>query len=190
MSEVFAREFFVTLWSTVLVRGLVSLAFGIIAFLYPGVTIGILVTIFGIYAIADGILALWTALRSRGNGNGSNGFVTILQAIAGVIAGLFCLIMPDIAAAYLVILIGIWNMAVGVLQIVAAVTLRDEIDGAFWLGLSGLASFLLGLLIAFYPATGALSLIWLIAGTAVFVGLILIAFALRLRGMGKRIAAR
>jgi len=75
----------------------------------------------------------------------------------------------------------LWNIAVGLLQLAGSVTLRQEIDHALPIGLSGAVSALLGLLIVFYPAGAAISIIWIIAGTAIFIGLVLILFALKLR---------
>ena len=40
------REFFTAMWRTILLRGLASLAFGILAFVYPGVTLAVVVTLF------------------------------------------------------------------------------------------------------------------------------------------------
>jgi uncharacterized membrane protein HdeD (DUF308 family) len=57
------RTFFTAMWRTILLRGLASLAFGILAIAYPQITLAIVVTIFGIYALADGLLGLWGVYR-------------------------------------------------------------------------------------------------------------------------------
>jgi uncharacterized membrane protein HdeD (DUF308 family) len=179
MSKIAARQFFTTMWLTVLVRGVASLVFGILAFTYPGITLNVLVTVFGIYAVIDGLAALWGEFRGKGGGTAA-----LLHGLGSFAAGIFCLVFPGTAALYVVLLIGFWNVAVGLLQIAGAFVLRNEMSNAVLLGLGGLLSALLGLLIVLYPAGGAVSIIWIIAGTAIVVGLVLIVFALKLRRAG------
>lgn len=172
------REFFTAMWRTILLRGLASLAFGILAFAYPGVTLAVVVTLFGIYALVDGLLGLWGILRGREEGTSATGLLT---AIAGIVAGLVCLLAPGFATTYVVLLIGLWNVAAGVLQLVGALVMWKDIENAGLLALAGALGAALGLLIIFYPAAAAVSIIWVIAGTAVLVGLVLLAFGWKLR---------
>ena len=152
------REFFTAMWRTILLRGLASLIFGILAFVYPGVTLAVVVTLFGIYALVDGLLGLWGVMRGREQGTS---VTSLLTALVGIVAGLVCLLAPDFATKYVVLLIGFWNIAAGLLQLIGAG---------------------LGLLIVFYPATAAISIIWVIAATAVLVGLVLLVFGWKLKG--------
>jgi uncharacterized membrane protein HdeD (DUF308 family) len=82
---------------------------------------------------------------------------------------------------YVILLVGLWNIAAGLLQIAGAFVLRKHMSSAMVLGLGGILSAVLGLVIILYPAGGALSIIWIIAGTATLVGLVLIASAFSLR---------
>ena len=183
MSNPVMKTFFTAMWLTVLVRGIASVAFGIFAFFYPGVTLGLLVTVFGIYAVIDGLASLWGIFRGR-----STGLTAILQALASLAAGAFCLALPGMAAIYLVFLIGLWNIAVGLLQVAGAMVLRKDIGSAGLLAAGGALSALLGVLILLYPAGSAVSIIWIIAGAAVLVGLVLMVFAFNLRRVGQTLA--
>lgn len=178
------RTFFTSLWRTILLRGLASLAFGILAFIYPGITLGIVVTIFGIYALVDGALALWGLFRGQAVERSVTGLLT---ALAGIAAGLVCLLFPSFAVVYVVLLIGLWNVAAGLLQLIGAIALRKDIEHAGLLALSGVIGAVLGLLIVFYPADATISIIWIIAGTAVIVGMVLLVFGWKLRAAAKRI---
>jgi uncharacterized membrane protein HdeD (DUF308 family) len=169
------------MWLTVLLRGAASLAFGILAFSYPGMTLNILVAAFGIYALVDGAAGLWGVFRGKENHNTA----VLLQALASLAAGAFCIILPAAAAVYVVLLIGFWNVAAGLLQIVGAYALRKEIGNALYPALGGLLSAIFGVVIILFPLGGALGIVWMIAGTATVVGLILMAFALKLRSAGK-----
>ncbi len=182
MADGKVQDFFRAMWLAVILRGLASLVFGVIAFIYPGFTLGVLVTVFGIYAIVDGLTALWSAVKGNGKAAG------FLQGLASLAAGVFCLALPAVAVVYVVLLIGIWNIAVGVLQIAGAFVLRERISNAFLLGLGGALAALLGVIIVLYPAGGALSIIWLIAGTAVLVGLVLIAFGYALKQTARSVS--
>ena len=71
---------------------------------------------------------------------------------------------------------------IGVLQIVAAIKRRREIEGELWLGLSGLVSILFGLFIMARPGEGALAVIWVIGAYAIIFGILLIAFAFGIKG--------
>ncbi len=180
------RNMFTEMWRTIMLRGLASLVFGILAFVYPGVTLAVVVTIFGIYALIDGLLGLW-GVFSGGENRSMTGMVT---ALAGIAAGLFCLIWQEQAAVYVVLLIGLWYIAAGLLQLIGSLVLRNDIDNAGMLALGGAIGAALGILILFYPKDTATAIIWLIAATAVVVGLILLFFGWKLRGVGQRLAGR
>jgi uncharacterized membrane protein HdeD (DUF308 family) len=186
MAELGKGELLQSAWTGVLLRGIASLVFGILALINPGLTIGVLVMIFGIYSIIDGLVALWAGITN--NSPGRNRGLTILHGIVGILAGLFCLIWPALAALYFVILIGLWYIVTGVVELVEAIALRKEIDNEIWLGLAGLASIVLGAAIIFFPKAGALSILWLIAVLAIIAGVSLIMLAFRLRGLGKKLA--
>ena len=74
-------------WWLLLLRGIAAIAFGILAFGWPGLTLLALTLMWGIYAIADGILALWAAIASKGGEMAPRWWLAIV-GIAGVIAGL------------------------------------------------------------------------------------------------------
>jgi uncharacterized membrane protein HdeD (DUF308 family) len=89
---------------------------------------------------------------------------------------------------YVLLLIGLWNVAAGLLQLIGSIVLRHEIEHGWLMALGGLLGAGLGLLIMLYPADAAVSIIWLIAGTAILLGLLLVLFAWKLRSAAKRIA--
>ncbi len=179
-----ARNVFTEMWRTIMLRGLASVVFGLLAFFYPGVTLAVVVTIFGIYALVDGLLSLYGAFRG-GEGRSMGSLVT---SLAGIAAGLFCLIWREQAAVYVVLLIGLWYVAAGLLQLVGSMVLRNDIDNAGMLALGGAVGAALGLLIMFYPKDATNVIVWIIAATAVVVGLILLFFGWKLRGVGQRLS--
>ena len=79
------------------------------------------------------------------------------------------------------LLIATWALVTGVLEIIAAVRLRKEIEGEWLLALSGIFSILLGGLLAIMPGPGAVALVWYLGAYAVAFGVLLIALGFRLR---------
>ena len=79
------------------------------------------------------------------------------------------------------LIIGSWAVAIGILQIVAAVRFRKHIQGEWLHALSGVLSVVFGAAMVWRPAAGAIALAWLIGWFAILFGVVLIAMAVRLR---------
>ena len=87
-------------WWVVALRGLAAIIFGILAFIWPGMTLAVLILFFGAYAIIDGVLALYSAIRSRGEHVGG----PLLEGVLGIGAGLVAFFWPGITALVLLFL--------------------------------------------------------------------------------------
>jgi uncharacterized membrane protein HdeD (DUF308 family) len=74
-------------------------------------------------------------------------------------------------------------MATGFLRIAAAIRLRREISGEVWLALSGGLSVLFAIMLMMRPAVGAITLVWVIAGYALILGVLEIMLGVELRSM-------
>ena len=170
-------------WWTFILRGLLAIAFGILAFLAPVWGVAILVALFGAWALIDGVTSVWTGIRTRNVDR--NWWLEILEGLVSVAVGVIAFAMPDFAAEVLVILIAVWAIVTGVFQIWAAIRLRERIRGEFWLGLAGVASILFGVILLVFPAAGALALVWLIGTGAIAIGVLLTILGWRLRGVHK-----
>jgi uncharacterized membrane protein HdeD (DUF308 family) len=104
-------------------RGILAIAFGVAALAWPGLTLVVLVTLFGAYAIVDGVIAILAVMRHQERGRW---WVVLVEGILGVAAGLVALAVPGITAVALVLIIGAWAILTGVMEIAAAVRLRRE----------------------------------------------------------------
>jgi uncharacterized membrane protein HdeD (DUF308 family) len=172
----------------VVLRGVLGIAFGIITFVAPAISLAALVLLFGAYAFADGVFAIASAVRRRVTTE--PWWILLLEGLVGIGAGLVTLFLPGITALVLLYIIAGWAVATGILELVAAVRLRKEIKHDWLLALSGIASVAFGVLIALFPGAGALALvIWIGAYTFVF-GALLVALGFRLRGLGRSRTAR
>lgn len=162
------------------VRGIVAIAFGVLAFAVPGLALWALVLMFGLYAIVDGFILLGALIIGRPEARHHAWEVAIIGAI-GIAAGVTALIVPGITALALLYVAAFWAIATGTLALVAAIRLRREIQGEIWLALGGLLTIGFGLILIAAPGPGLLSLIWLVGFWAVVFGLSNLMLAYRLR---------
>jgi uncharacterized membrane protein HdeD (DUF308 family) len=167
-------------WWMVLLRGLAAIAFGIVALIWPAMTLLTLVLVYGIFAIADGVLSIIGAIADREKS--SSTWLLALVGVLGIIAGTLALVWPAFIAVGLVLYVGLWAIFRGVVDVVAAVRLRKDIPNEWMLALSGVLSIVFGFLIFMAPAVGLLAVIWVIAFCAILEGLLLCSLAFRLRG--------
>lgn len=166
-------------WWLVLLRGIVAILFGVLAFAWPGLTILTLVVFYGAFAVADGILAIGGAIA--GKGPTAARWWLVLSGVLGLAVGAIAFVAPGVVAVALLIFIAAWSIALGVMQIVAAIQLRKEIEHEWLLILSGLVSVLFGGILLFQPVAGALAVVWMIAAYAIVSGIVYIAWSFRLR---------
>jgi uncharacterized membrane protein HdeD (DUF308 family) len=165
--------------SFLLIRGIVGVAIGILAIVWPGITIAVLVGIFGLYAILDGVTNLVLGLtRTRTHGRS---WALAVQGIVGIGAGVVAFLWPGITALALVLFIGAWAIVTGIFEIVAAIRLRQFIKGEWLLALSGVMSVVFGILVIRFPGAGAVGIAWVLGIYAAAAGMVLIALGLRLR---------
>jgi len=170
-------------WGWIVLRGVAAVLFGVLALARPGITLAALVFMWGAYAIVDGVLAMVAAWRGRRDG-GPLWSLFVVGAL-GIAAGVVTYRAPGLTALVLLLVIASWAIGVGVLQIVAAIRLRKEIEGEWALGLSGVLSAAFGILAVLHPGAGALAVLWMIGGYAVAFGVLLIALGVRLRTFGQ-----
>jgi uncharacterized membrane protein HdeD (DUF308 family) len=173
-------------WWALLLRGLIAILFGLLVWLRPGISLAALVFLFGIYALADGFLGVWTAIA--GDKQQEHWWVLLLWGLVGIGVGIMTFAAPGITAVALLFYIAIWAIATGFMQIVAAVRLRREIQGEWLLVLGGLASVLFGVVLMARPIMGALAVLWLIGTYAVIFGIVLVVLAFRVRAFASRLA--
>jgi uncharacterized membrane protein HdeD (DUF308 family) len=166
-------------WWVPVIRGIAAIAFGIIAFVYPGLTIATLVLFFGAWVLIDGIFRIVGAIGHRASD--SDWGWQLVIGLLGIVVGLLTFHAPQITALALVIYIAAWALMIGASEIAAAVKLRREIKGEWFLILMGLASIIFAVLLLWNPVAGAAAVIWLIAWYAVVLGVLAIFFGFRLR---------
>jgi len=173
-------------WWLVEIRGVAAIAFGVLAFLWPGITLLVLVTLFAAYMLIDGV-ALLVSLRRAEPATAGHRLAVGLMGILGVAVGIATIFWPGITALALLYLVAFWAITLGLTQVIAAIRLRREISGELWFVIGGLLTVVFGVFILVFPGTGLLSLVWIVGAWAVVFGITNLVLAWRLRGLHQQI---
>ena len=175
-----------TVWWLVLLRGIFMAIFGIIALVSPGIALLALVWLFGIYAILDGIAAIAIGIRARGE---PQWVWTIVQGVVSVLAGVIALIWPGLTALALLFVVAFWAIVLGIAEIGGAFASRRSGSTAWgWTLAAGILNVIFGVLLLIWPASGILTLIWLVGIFTLASGIALIVLAFRVRSVTKSTA--
>ena len=166
-------------WWLLVLRGVFAILFGLLSFLWPGITLASLVLLFGAYALANGIFAIVMGIRAPSGSPGKA--ATVLLGLLSIAAAAVTVFYPGITALSLVLVIAAWAIVTGVLEIAAGIKLRHLLSGSWVLVLSGALSVVFGVLLIAMPGPGALSLVWLIGAYAFAFGVLLLVAAFRFR---------
>jgi uncharacterized membrane protein HdeD (DUF308 family) len=167
--------------SSLLWRGLVAVAIGVVSVAWPNVTVGAIVILFAVYAFVaaatDGARAF--AGRSAGPVVGY-----LLLAVLDVVAGIAALAWPGITALVLTVWIAAWAFVSGVIEVAMAFRRGEDAgERALW-ALTGLVSIALGLVLAIRPDIGAVSLATLFGLFSIVYGISTLVLSAQLRKSG------
>lgn len=165
-------------WWMLVVRGAAAILFGVLAIVVPEISILSLIILWGAYALVDGVFNLMLAVRRARVGR-SWGWL-VFEGVVSVGAGVLTFVLPGMTALFLLIVIAVWAVLTGVAEIAAAIMLRRHIRGEWLLAASGVLSIAFGVLMMFFPGSGALALAWIVGGYSIVFGALLIALGLRL----------
>lgn len=173
-------------WWLIEIRGVAAIAFGIMAFLWPGLTLIVLITLFAAFMLIDGVTLL-VALARGDTATRGHRLAVGLMGILSIAAGVIAIAVPGLTALSLLYLVAFWAIALGVSQVIAAFRLRRDVSGELWLVIGGLLTIVFGVLLLAFPGTGLVSLIWLVGAWAIAYGFTSLVLAWRLRGLHQQL---
>ena len=165
-------------WATVL-RGLVAIALGVFAWTRPELFWGSLVLVFGVYAAVDGVFAIVAAVM----GKTGDRWLHLGEGVLGIAAGAIVFLYPGEAGTAIVIVIGLWAIVTGILEIVSAVRLRQEIEDELLLAIGGVLSVVLGAILLARPRFGEVVTTYVLGTYGIIFGVVLVLLGFRLRGL-------
>ncbi len=170
-----------TYWWIILVRGLLAILLGVVALVWTQALTLAILFIFGAYAFVDGTLAVVTGINHRYTN--PNWWLTLLEGLAGITAGLVAFLFPTFAVVVALYLIAAWAIITGILEIATAIQLRAEVTNEWAMALTGLISIVLGIILVLYPATGATAIVFVLGIYALIFGALMVYLAFRVRSM-------
>jgi uncharacterized membrane protein HdeD (DUF308 family) len=167
-------------WWLLLLRGLAAIAFGVLSFFWPGLTLITLTWLWGAYALSDGVIAIWAAFNASGGDTGPRWWLG-LSGVVSIFAGVVTFWYTGMTTLVLLMFIAAWAVIIGATQIWGAIALRRVLQNEWLLILNGALSIAFGVILMVQPGAGALAIVWMIAWYAILFGCLFIALALRLR---------
>jgi uncharacterized membrane protein HdeD (DUF308 family) len=170
-------------WWMPVLRGVLAIAFGVLALIVPGATLLVLVALFAAWALVGGVASIVAAYKNRTT---DKWWLVLLLGIVSIAAGVVAVMNPGITIFVLVLLMGANALVTGVLEIAMAVRLRKSIQNEWLLVLAGAVSVLFGIAVLVFPPLGAIAMVWLVSFYATLTGVLLVALGVRARKWGPR----
>lgn len=175
---------FKQMWWLVLIRGILAVLFGVVALVWPGITVWALVVVFGIYAIVDGVVLVYHSIRDRARLDGWGWWLAM--GLVSIAAGIVALVWPAATALVVLYIIAFYAILFGVTGIIGALSFRKVPNSGWgWSLVAGILAVLLGVVLLIFPGSGIISLIWLLGIYAILFGVLLIVVAFQVRKVAK-----
>jgi uncharacterized membrane protein HdeD (DUF308 family) len=127
-----------TKWWVPALIGLLSVAVGILALAYEGITLLALGLIFGINILVYGMFALIAAFEP--GAPTSHAILRTVVGIVAILAGLVLVVRPGASVVVLLFALGFWFIIVGVGDLVRGITQPGQRFVSIVLGLIGIAA--------------------------------------------------
>ncbi len=173
------KSLFTLNWWVWLLRGLLLLIFGVIAFTSPVITAATLAIWFAAFLFIDGVFSLIQTLRHWKDNDDK--WLMFAAAAISIVIGILLLRNPDITLLYVSLMLSFWFIYAGVVKIGLAIQVRKEIKGEGWLIAGGAISVILGIVLLSRPDMAIAGLLGLLAFFAIFMGILMIVIAFKIR---------
>jgi uncharacterized membrane protein HdeD (DUF308 family) len=173
-------------WWLVLLQGVLSVVLGVLALAMPGVTLGALILLWGLFALLNGVVDVFSAIGAAGS-HRSWGW-QLAGGLVGILAGLAILRWPGQTALFVLYLVAFWAIMMGIVRVVGAIADHEMLPHAWLVALAGVVSVLFGIAMFAWPGVGLLTLVYLVGIYAIVYGVIACAIAFRLRSLPERMA--
>jgi uncharacterized membrane protein HdeD (DUF308 family) len=144
-----------SLSTSLIARGILAIAVGVLALAWPRITVLALVILFAVYAfIAAGL----EAVRAFSSARAWPVIGHLLLGLVDLAAGVIAIAWPGPTMLVLVLLVGFWAVAAGLVEFFAAFRAGEAAGTRAMLLLGGLVSIAFGVVLFARPSIGALTL--------------------------------
>jgi uncharacterized membrane protein HdeD (DUF308 family) len=168
------------IWPLLVVRGALMGVFGILTLVWPALSAVVLISIFGIYAIIDGLTSIAYGRAARKRGNPGGGWV--MQGVIAILAGAIALFWPEATGVVVLLILGFWALLIGVVLAAIGLRLRRTSPSVWlWPFILGAMAVIFGLVLIFEPADALVGLATVLGVFTLIAGVALVFGGLRLR---------
>jgi uncharacterized membrane protein HdeD (DUF308 family) len=164
--------------NSLIARGLLALAVGVVALAWPGITVLALVIMFAVYAFVEAAAQMALAFSSA---RPKPVLGHLLVGLVDVAAGVIALAWPGATALVLVLLVGSWAIVTGVIEFAAVFRSGETAGNRAMLIVGGVASVVFGVVLFARPDMGAITLALLFGLFNLVVGTWMLAQGIELR---------
>ena len=149
------------------VRGVAAILFGVVALVWPDITLSALLILFGAFVFVDGVTAIAMGITGE---SAMPRWVLLLDGIAGVTMAAITLVAPGVTALALLYLIAAWALITGSMLIGSAASGETFGRPAWLMALDGAISVVFGVALIAWPGDGIVAIVWALGLYAIFAG--------------------
>jgi uncharacterized membrane protein HdeD (DUF308 family) len=171
-------------WWVFLIGGIASVAFGVLAFVRPGLALFLLATFFAAAILVDGAFNIVGAVQNRDK---DGWWLMLLIGLLGAVVGAYALLNPPLSMVAFVLIVAFQAILLGVFLVMLGYKYRKATTREWMLYLTGGLSVLFGVLVIARPAIGGVTIVYMIAAWAIVIGLLKVVFAMRVRSLADRV---
>jgi uncharacterized membrane protein HdeD (DUF308 family) len=172
------------IWWLLVLTGIAGVVFGLLALLWPGLTLATLVYMFAIFTVVGGAFALFESISNIKKDR--LWWLTLLFALVNIGVGVYLLRNPLVAAQLFVILLAIVIFIQAIFDlIVASYATKDE--GRWTWIFSGILGLIAGVAIMVYPLASSIAFVWVLGLYALIHGVVAVAYAVQIRSEIKKL---
>lgn len=167
-------------WKGLVLRGALAIILGLILALLPGPTLIVATILIGVFVLMLGLVAvaMFIILKEK-----KKGVVLLFEGALGVTFGVITIIWPNITALLLILILGIWCLMEGMVQLYTGFVMTKKTALRAVVSISGIITIMVGLIFILAPGEGALALIWLIGVFAIMYGALSVIYGMMIRSL-------
>jgi uncharacterized membrane protein HdeD (DUF308 family) len=166
-------------WWFLALNGGIFTIFGLMMLFFAPEFIKTLLIYFGIVMLAGGGIMLLAGINNIRRDKA--GAMVLVESIVAIAIGFALIFFPEASTKLFLIMIGIWAIIIGIVQLVVIVNMKGEISNKNLLLANGLFTIALGAVLLFNPFLWAIILVKIIGAFAAIFGMLLIYFSFLLR---------
>ncbi len=168
--------------SSVILRGIIAILFGILFMVWPGITLEVIVLLCAAFALIDGVIIVIMAFAAK-----RHWAKMVPLGIVGIILGILILVWPGMSILVLIMLVAAWAIISGLGQLISVWAVKILSNGAKWLyAISGILSIILGVILFVYPVATTMIFIWIFGLYAVVFGIVMLMSGIWMNSLMKK----